>query len=68
MTDTVDPFDEVVLAGPPEQRLASFEFFKLTLAQRLRHVIGGSATFLRAGAPVDPCTALAQRRADRVAG
>lgn len=67
MTDTMDAFDEVVLVGPPEQRLTPLQFFGLTLAQRLRHVIGGTATFLRGGVSVDPRSALAQRRVDRVA-
>ena len=56
------PFDEVIIVGPPERRLAPREFFALPLALRLRHVIAHTATFLREGASVDPQIALAQKQ------
>lgn len=63
------PFDEVrIFAAPASpQTLTPAEFFALPLAKRVRYVIAKTAVFLCGGVEVDPNTALAQLRADRVA-
>jgi hypothetical protein len=62
------PFDDVHVSDARGERvLTAKEFFQLPLSQRLRHVIAKTATFMRDGEVVDAQTALAQRRADRIA-
>lgn len=63
------PFDEVrILASPTLATMTPAEFFALPLAKRVRYVIAKTVVFLCGGVEVDPGTALAQLRIDRVGG
>ena len=61
-----DVFDEALLAGPPEQRLSSEEYFALPLASRIQTVLENKVAVFKDGREVEAKEALSRVRLARV--
>jgi hypothetical protein len=61
----VFPFDLVVLRNGGERKLSPDEFFALPLAERIKNVVSGKASFFAEGRAVDAREVLGSMRKQR---